>query len=82
MNYRSNIEVMGQILQVSNGSNNATKTMIMYQAFLSYNQLEEHLTLLTKRDLIRYDGNTRTFRPTEKGLEFLSIYNHIEDMIK
>ena len=81
MKYRSNIEVMGQILQVANGSN-ATKTKIMYQAFLSYNQLEEHLLLLTKKVLLRYDENTRTFRTTEKGLEFLKIYNHIEDMIK
>ena len=32
MKYRSNIEVMGQILQVANGSN-VTKTKMMYQAF-------------------------------------------------
>jgi predicted transcriptional regulator len=81
MKYRSNIEVMGQILQVANG-NNVTKTKIMYQAFLSYNQLEEHLLLLTKKGLLRYDENIRIFRTTEKGLEFLKMYNHIEDMIK
>jgi predicted transcriptional regulator len=72
---------MGQILQVANGGN-ATKTKIMYQAFLSYNQLEEHLLLLTKKDLLRYDENTRTFIPTERGLEFLNIYNHIADIIR
>lgn len=72
---------MGQILQVANGSN-ATKTKIMYQAFLSYNQLKEHLVLLTKKGLLYYDGNTRTFRTTEKGMQFLEIYNHIKDMIK
>ncbi len=81
MKYRSNIEVMGQVLQVANDSN-TTKTKIMYQAFLSYNQLEEHLLLLTKKGLLRYDENTRTFRTTEKDLEFLKMYNHIEDMIK
>jgi predicted transcriptional regulator len=81
MKYRSNIEVMGQILQVANG-NNVTKTKIMYQAFLSYNQLEEHLLLLTKKGLLRYDENIRIFRTTEKGLEFLKMYNHIENMIK
>jgi predicted transcriptional regulator len=82
MKYRSNIEVMGQILQVANGSSNATKTKIMYQAFLSYNQLEEHLLFLIKKGLLRYDGNTRTFRTTEKGIQFLEIYHHIEEMIK
>lgn len=49
MKYRSNVEVMGQILQVANGDSNATKTKIMYQAFLSYNQLEEHLSFLIRK---------------------------------
>ena len=43
MKYRSNIEVMGQILQIANCSNNAKKNKIKYKAFLSYVQLEEHL---------------------------------------
>ncbi len=81
MKYRSKIEVMGQILLVANGSN-ATKTKIMYQAFLSYKQLEEHLSFLIKKGLLCFDENTRTFRVTEKGLQFLEMYNHIEDMIK
>ena len=80
MKYRSNIEIIGQILKAANGSN-ATKTKIMYKAVLGYTQLEEHLVRLTERDLLRYDGNTRTFKTTEKGLRFLQIYNQIEDMI-
>lgn len=76
------IEIMGQILQVANGSNNATKTKIMYQAFLSYNQLEEHLLFLREKGLLHHDGNTRIFRTTEKGMQFLEAYNHLEDMIK
>jgi len=81
MKYGNNIEVISQILKVANGGN-ATKTKILYQALLSYNQLKEHLVFLTEKDLLLYDGNTRTFKTTEKGLRFLQIYNHIEDMIK
>ena len=81
MKYRSNIEVMAQILQVANGGN-ASKTKILYQALLSSNQLKEHLVRLTEKDLLRYDGNTRTFKTTERGLRFLQIYCHIENMIK
>jgi predicted transcriptional regulator len=44
---RSNIEVISQILKVANGGN-ATKTRIRYKAFLGYNQLKEHLVLLTE----------------------------------
>ncbi len=81
MKYRSNIEMLGQIVQIANGSN-VTKTQIMYRAFLSYNQLEEHLMFLIQKGLLLYDENTRTFRTTEKGIRFLEIYNHLEDMIK
>src|SRR5215210_3172164 len=81
MKYRSSIEVMAQILQVANGCN-VTKTKILYQALLSSNQLKDYLVRLTEKDLLRYDGNTRTFKTTEKGLQFLQIYSHIEDMIK
>jgi predicted transcriptional regulator len=81
MKYRSNIEILGQIVQIANGSN-VTKTQIMYRAFLSYNQLEEHLMFLIQKGLLLYDENTRTFRTTEKGIRFLEIYNHLKDMIK
>jgi predicted transcriptional regulator len=82
MKYRSNIEILGQILQVANGSNNATKTKIMYKALLGYNQLKDHLMLLTERDLLRYDKHTQTFKTTEKGLRLLEIYNQMDDMLK
>jgi predicted transcriptional regulator len=51
MKYRSSIEIQGQIPQVANGTN-ATKTKIMYQAFLGYKQLEEHLLFLTEKGLL------------------------------
>ena len=80
MKNRSNIEVIGQILQVANGRD-ATKTEIMYQAFLSYNQMKRHLELLTERDLLHYDEDTQTFKTTEKGLRFLQVYKRIDGMI-
>jgi predicted transcriptional regulator len=38
---------MSQILGIANGGG-ATKTKIMYQAFLSYGQMKEHLMVLTQ----------------------------------
>jgi predicted transcriptional regulator len=81
MKYRSNVEMRGQILQVANGTS-ATKTQIMYRAFLAHKQLDEHLLFLIEKGLLHFDGNTRTYRTTEKDLRFLELYNHIEDMIK
>jgi predicted transcriptional regulator len=69
------------INDVTNGTS-ATKTQIMYRAFLAYKQSEEHLLFLIEDGLLHYDGNTRTYRTTENGLRFLELNNHIEDMIK
>jgi predicted transcriptional regulator len=44
MKYRSRTEIVGNILDAANGG--ATKTKIMYKAFLSYVQLKEYLSVL------------------------------------
>ena len=41
MKYRSRTEIVAMILEAANGG--ATKTRIMYKAFLSYAQLREYL---------------------------------------
>ncbi|HZB80814.1 MAG TPA: winged helix-turn-helix domain-containing protein [Nitrososphaera sp.] len=81
MKYRDKIDIISQILEAANGGG-ASRTRIMYKALLSYAQMKENLMLLTKKDLLRYDEDTRTFKTTEKGLRFLKTYNQIDDMIK
>ena len=81
MRYRSRIDIISHILEVANGGG-VTKTNIMYKAFLSYAQMNEYLTVLTKIDLLSYDLYTHTFKTTEKGLKFLDIYNQMDGMIK
>jgi predicted transcriptional regulator len=78
MKYRDKIDIISQILEAANGGG-ASRTK---KALLSYAQMKENLMLLTKKDLLRYDEDTRTFKTTEKGLRFLKTYNQIDDMIK
>jgi predicted transcriptional regulator len=80
MRYRSKTEIISKILDAANGGG-ATRTKIMYRAYLSYNQMKEYVQRLTERDLLHYDENTQTFKTTEKGLRFLQVYNQISDMI-
>jgi predicted transcriptional regulator len=79
MKYRSRTEIVGMILEATNGG--ATKTKIMYNAYLSYNQLKEYLSLLIENDLVEYIVGSKLFRTTEKGFKFLSMYNAIEDLL-
>ena len=81
MKYRSNNDIINEILEAANGGG-ATKTKIMYQAFLSYAQLKEYLTELTESGLLNYDVDTRQFKTTEKGLRFLDTFNQISDIMK
>ena len=64
MKYRSRTEILGNILDAANGG--ATKTKIMYAAFLSYTQLKEYLSILIDNNLIEYSNGTQTFKTTEK----------------
>ena len=77
MKNRDRMDIISRILEAANVSSGATKTKIMYKAFLAYSQLGEYLTFLTERDLLSYDLDTHTFKTTEKGLSFLEVYNKI-----
>jgi predicted transcriptional regulator len=82
MKYRSRNDIINEILDAANGGGGATKTKIMYKAFLSYAQLKEYLTELTESGLLNYDVDTRQFKTTEKGQRFLDTFNQISDVIK
>ena len=68
MKYRSKTEIAAKMLEAANGG--ATKTEIMYNAFLSYNQLRE------------YVEGTKTFQTTEKGLNFLKMHNESSELLQ
>jgi predicted transcriptional regulator len=80
MGNRSRTELVGSILDAANGG--ATKTKIMYTAFLSFNQLKEYLSILIENNLIEYLDGTKTFKTTEKGLKFLKMHNQIVELLQ
>ena len=80
MKYRSRTEIVCNILDATNGG--ATKTKIMYAAFLSYGQLKEYLSILIENNLIEYMEGTNKFKTTEKGLNFLKMHNQMEELLQ
>jgi predicted transcriptional regulator len=79
MKYRSRTDISVLILEAANGG--ATKTKIMYKAFLTYLQLKEYLTMLSENGLLEFEEPTQTYRTTEKGLHLLQIYNRVDRLI-
>jgi len=69
MKNRSRTELASNILEAANGG--ATKTRIMYKAFLSYAQLKEYLAMLTQNGLISHDAEGEMYRTTNNGIKFL-----------
>ena len=59
----------------------ATKTKIMYRAYLSYTQVKEYLKFLQDNNLIKYEEGSQLFRVTEKGRRFMQAYNEISDLV-
>jgi predicted transcriptional regulator len=80
MGNRSRTEIVAMILDAANGGGGETKTRIMYFAFLSYNQVKEYLSVLTANNLIEYLDGANKFKTTEKGLNYLKMYNEIRKL--
>ena len=80
MKYRSRTEIVAMILEAANGG--ATKTKIMYKAFLSYAQLREYLSVLIENTLLEYLEGSQTYKTTDKGLNFLKMHNEIGELLQ
>ena len=80
MKYRSRTEIVSMILEAGNGA--ATKTRIMYKAFLSFAQLREYLSLLMENNLLEYLEGAKIYKTTEKGLNFLKMHNEISELLQ
>jgi predicted transcriptional regulator len=79
MKYRSRTDIVGSILEATNGGG-ANKTKIMYKAFLSFEQLKEYLRDLLQNDLIEFEEGHKTYTTTAKGIQLLQIFNNMEEL--
>ena len=80
MKYRSRTEIVAMILEAANGG--ATKTKIMYKAFLSYAQLREYLSVLIENSLLEYLEGNQKYKTTEKGLNLLKMHNEMGELLQ
>jgi predicted transcriptional regulator len=79
LKYRSRFDIVGVMLQAA--VRGATKTRLMYEAFLSHSQVEEYISFLLGKNLISLTADKKHYQPTERGLRFLSLYAEIKDAV-
>ncbi|MGH9950541.1 MAG: winged helix-turn-helix domain-containing protein [Nitrososphaeraceae archaeon] len=75
--YRDRTEIIASVLEATKGGG-ASKTKIMFTAYLSYEQLKEYLKEILDKELLAYDFHTRTYNITPKGIKFLQLYTELE----
>ena len=80
---RSDIEIIADMLKV--GENGAGKTKIMYNANMSYSQIQKYLGYLIGQGLIdekvKVGNPSVTYRVTDSGLKLLQLINSIKEML-
>jgi len=69
MDSRTADETIASILHAAIGG--VTKTTIMYKSFITYDQLNEYLSLLLEKGLIAYQEGEKLYRTTDKGINFV-----------
>ena len=79
---RSDVEIIAEMLKV--GENGAGKTKIMYNANLSYTQIQKYLGFLMGHgfiDKMEMGNPSVTYRVTESGLNLLKAINSVMEML-
>ena len=79
MKYRSRTEIIEMILETVNQG--ATKTKIMYKAYLSYSQLTQYMSFLIENELIECKTGSDLYILTAKGRRLEHVYKELDDMI-
>jgi predicted transcriptional regulator len=76
---RDRLYIIAEILNIT--KDGSLKTQIMYRANLSFAQLNEYLSFLTKMDLLasKNENGKKIYRITVKGKKYLEKY---EDLAK
>ena len=78
---RDRLYIIAEILNIT--KDGSLKTQIMYRANLSFAQLNEYLSFLTKMDLLKIHNEKRrkVYRTTAKGNKYLENYAKISDLL-
>ncbi len=80
MKNRDRNEIIAQILESTNGDR-VRLTKIMYDVYLSHRLTKEYVRLLIENGLMEYLDGERTFKTTDKGMNFLRIHHKVKELI-
>lgn len=74
------LDTIKRILE-STQSSGAQEQGLMYASYLSYMQIDEYLSSMVETGLIKYDRESRTYRITGKGMDFLASLRQMDHLM-
>lgn len=78
---RSPDQILFCILANAEGKG-VSKTMLMYNCYVSISQLRKYIPLLQELGLIEFSEETRLYKTTEKGSLYRKAYDAVADGIR
>ena len=83
MRYRTEEDIIANILEIASKKDGCSKTDILYGARLTYFQLvKNYLPLLTEKKLISYNESKNVYKITEKGFKALELQKEYSQIMK
>jgi predicted transcriptional regulator len=79
MKYRSVPEIVDSIL--NSLGNGATRTQIMYKAYISFGAFNEYMSLMLERNLVSYEKDIRRYKRTEKGVRYMNDFDMLNNAL-
>jgi len=78
--YEVQRQKIAQILESTNGDR-VRLTKIMYDVYLSHGLTKGYVRLLIEKGLMEYLDGERTFKTTDKGMNFLRIHHKVQGLL-
>jgi predicted transcriptional regulator len=79
---RSRNDIVAAILRLVTEKGGLGITKIMYGSYLSYRQVTQFLELIMESGLLDYDIKNGLYRINERGLQYLELYDKMDELIK
>lgn len=77
--YRTKTDIIKKMLECVT-QDNPSKTLLMFNSYLSYTQLKSYLDLLLRNKLIELVKENHTYRITENGSKYLKNLNQVDEL--
>jgi predicted transcriptional regulator len=79
MKNRSRTDIIVAILETAMGG--SSKTKIMYDAYVSYSQLKDYLSMLIAKGLLEPIEEENLYKTTRKGMKFTRLCHNAGGLI-